>query len=76
MTENPGITRRRLFGAVGAGAVIAGAGAVIGRATAPESDTTDGVVAFRGAHQPGWSLRRRTACISSRSMSPPTTVTR
>lgn len=53
MTENPGITRRRLFGAVGAGAVIAGAGAVIGRATAPESDTTDGVVAFRGAHQAG-----------------------
>ncbi|TCN55783.1 deferrochelatase/peroxidase EfeB [Rhodococcus sp. SMB37] len=53
MTENPGITRRRLFGVVGAGAVIAGAGAVIGRATAPESDTTDGVVAFRGAHQAG-----------------------
>src|ERR1700712_3318403 len=49
------VSRRRLFGAVGAGAVLAGAGAVIGRVTADESSGTDhaDVVAFRGEHQAG-----------------------
>jgi len=50
-----GISRRRLFGAVGAGAVIAGAGAVAGRTTAPDEmeAAAHGVVAFRGEHQAG-----------------------
>ena len=49
------VSRRRLFGAVGAGAVLAGAGAVIGRVTADENSGTDhaDVVAFRGEHQAG-----------------------
>ena len=49
------VSRRRLFGAVGAGAVLAGAGAVIGRVTADESSGADhaDVVAFRGEHQAG-----------------------
>lgn len=56
--ENPAphaVSRRRLFGAVGAGAVLAGAGAVIGRVTADQNSGTDhaDVVAFRGEHQAG-----------------------
>ncbi|MBH0122399.1 deferrochelatase/peroxidase EfeB [Rhodococcus sp. CX] len=52
--HSSGISRRRLFGAVGAGAVLAGAGAVVGRATAPDPGTgTDGVVPFHGEHQAG-----------------------
>ncbi|MGC0362831.1 deferrochelatase/peroxidase EfeB [Rhodococcus sp. 27YEA15] len=52
-----GLSRRRLFGAVGAGAVLAGAGAVVGRATAAgeSTDDRDGAVPFRGDHQAGIS---------------------
>ncbi|WP_305094249.1 iron uptake transporter deferrochelatase/peroxidase subunit [Prescottella sp. R16] len=46
------ISRRRLFGAVGAGAVLAGTGVVVGRATAP-AGTPSSTVAFRDAHQAG-----------------------
>lgn len=50
----PGLSRRRLFGAVGAGAVLAGAGAAVGRLTAPEvSASTPEVVPFGGTHQAG-----------------------
>ncbi|WP_072688117.1 iron uptake transporter deferrochelatase/peroxidase subunit [Rhodococcus marinonascens] len=49
-----GMSRRRLFGAVGAGADLAGTCALVGRATAPESSSTQAdVVAFRGEHQAG-----------------------
>ncbi|MEE2030935.1 iron uptake transporter deferrochelatase/peroxidase subunit [Rhodococcus chondri] len=48
-----GLSRRRLFGAVGAGAVLAGAGAVVGRSTAPSGSGDADVVAFRGEHQAG-----------------------
>ncbi|MFC9786483.1 iron uptake transporter deferrochelatase/peroxidase subunit [Rhodococcus sp. NPDC127528] len=48
------ISRRKLFGAIGAGAVVAGAGAAVGRLTAPDSVSEYGdVVAFRGEHQAG-----------------------
>ncbi len=49
-----GFSRRRLFGAVGAGAALVGAGAVGGYAAsaAPGSVPSD-VVAFRGEHQAG-----------------------
>jgi len=59
MTDRPtvpahtGLSRRQLFGTVGAGAVLAGAGAVVGRVTAPEPGGGDRVVAFRGDHQAG-----------------------
>lgn len=50
----PGLSRRRLFGAVGAGAVLAGAGVAVGRLTAPEAAaSTSEVVPFRGANQAG-----------------------
>ncbi|TJZ77005.1 deferrochelatase/peroxidase EfeB [Rhodococcus oryzae] len=52
--SRPGLSRRRLFGAVGAGALAVGAGAAVGRLTAPEPASVDTqVVAFRGAHQAG-----------------------
>ncbi|WP_419179057.1 iron uptake transporter deferrochelatase/peroxidase subunit [Prescottella equi] len=48
------MSRRRLFGAVGAGAVLAGAGAAVGRLSAPEAAaSTFEVVPFRGIHQAG-----------------------
>lgn len=50
------LSRRALFGGVGAGALAVGAGAVIGRSTAPEQPVAaaaDAVVPFRGAHQAG-----------------------
>ncbi|MGV8872299.1 MAG: iron uptake transporter deferrochelatase/peroxidase subunit [Rhodococcus sp. (in: high G+C Gram-positive bacteria)] len=48
------ISRRRLFGAVGTGAALVGAGAFAGHATAAgaEAPTSD-VVEFRGDHQAG-----------------------
>ncbi|MBS9373918.1 iron uptake transporter deferrochelatase/peroxidase subunit [Rhodococcus sp. B50] len=53
--SSPSISRRRLLGAAGAGAVLAGTGAVVGRVTAPSSeDVAAGtVVPFRGEHQAG-----------------------
>lgn len=48
-----GISRRGLFGAIGAGAALVGAGAVTGRVTAPEGHSLDDVVPFRGEHQAG-----------------------
>ncbi|WP_029539509.1 MULTISPECIES: iron uptake transporter deferrochelatase/peroxidase subunit [unclassified Rhodococcus (in: high G+C Gram-positive bacteria)] len=52
--ERKGMSRRRLFGAVGAGAALAGAGALVGRATAAEPPLSHAdVVAFRGEHQAG-----------------------
>ncbi|WP_241387545.1 iron uptake transporter deferrochelatase/peroxidase subunit [Rhodococcus sp. CH91] len=46
------MSRRQLFGAVGAGAVLAGTGAVVGRLTAPDSPDAQ-VVSFRDTHQAG-----------------------
>ncbi|MFE4502761.1 iron uptake transporter deferrochelatase/peroxidase subunit [Rhodococcus sp. NPDC056743] len=50
-----GLSRRRLFGAVGAGAVLAGTGAAVGWVAADNNSSTDhtDVVAFRGEHQAG-----------------------
>ncbi|MFC4605513.1 iron uptake transporter deferrochelatase/peroxidase subunit [Rhodococcus kronopolitis] len=50
-----GISRRRLFGAVGAGAVAVGAGAALGRLTAPDAVAAEHseVVPFRGGVQAG-----------------------
>ena len=49
------ISRRGLFGAVGAGAALVGAGAVAGRVTAPEQEPSASgeVVDFYGDHQAG-----------------------
>ncbi|WP_422334833.1 iron uptake transporter deferrochelatase/peroxidase subunit [Rhodococcus sp. (in: high G+C Gram-positive bacteria)] len=53
-SQHTGLSRRRLFGAVGAGAALAGAGALVGRATAPDASSSHAdVVAFRGGHQAG-----------------------
>lgn len=49
-----GFSRRRLFGAVGAGAALVGVGAIAGNATATGSESpTSDVVEFRGDHQAG-----------------------
>ncbi|WP_072806998.1 iron uptake transporter deferrochelatase/peroxidase subunit [Rhodococcoides yunnanense] len=49
-----GISRRRLFGAAGAGVALVGAGAVGGYAAgSSSSETPSDVVAFRGDHQAG-----------------------
>ena len=48
------ISRRRLFGAVGTGAALVGAGALAGHATASGTEASaSGVVDFRGDHQAG-----------------------
>lgn len=52
--QNSGFSRRRLFGAVGAGAALVGAGAVGGYAAgSSSSDAVSDVVDFRGDHQAG-----------------------
>lgn len=49
-----GLSRRRLFGAVGAGAALVGVGAVAGHAVASGAEPpATNVVPFRGAHQAG-----------------------
>lgn len=49
-----GFSRRRLFGAVGAGAALVGAGAIGGYAAgSSSSDAVSDVVEFRGDHQAG-----------------------
>ena len=52
--QKSGFSRRRLFGAVGAGAALVGAGAVGGyTAGSSSSDAASDVVGFRGDHQAG-----------------------
>lgn len=52
--QKSGFSRRRLFGAVGAGAALVGAGAVGGYAAgSSSSDAASDVVDFRGDHQAG-----------------------
>ena len=52
--QKSGFSRRRLFGAVGAGAALVGAGAVGGYAAGSSpSDAASDVVDFRGDHQAG-----------------------
>ncbi|RRQ28000.1 deferrochelatase/peroxidase EfeB [Rhodococcus sp. Eu-32] len=52
--RNNGFSRRRLFGAVGAGAALVGAGAIAGGCAGPrEEGAASDVVAFRGDHQAG-----------------------
>ena len=80
--RSPGLSRRRLFGWVGAGTagvLAAGAtGGVIGRTTALETASAavpDDPVEFTGPHQAGIVTPARTGCTSSLSTSPPTTAT-
>ena len=52
--QKSGFSRRRLFGAVGAGAALVGAGAVGGYAAgSSSSDAASDGVDFRGDHQAG-----------------------